>query len=82
MRFQSPKTVPTHHSTGFVIEVPVISWQLKPASQQASHSHGDDTSEVSNDGRIAARITMLENKQDEMDKWLRDLDQRLKQLGG
>jgi hypothetical protein len=61
--------------------MPVISQQLKPAHQQASHSHGNNTLEASNDGRIATRITALENKQDKMDKWLRDLDQRLKQLG-
>jgi len=47
--------------------VPVILQQLKPARQQASHSHGNDISEVSNDGRIAARISTLENKQDKMD---------------
>jgi hypothetical protein len=72
-------TALTQHLTGVTLEVPGTSNPLDPAPLQVTHFRSDASSDgASNTARIAA----LENRQDEVEKWMRDFDCRLKQLGG
>jgi hypothetical protein len=69
------------HSTGVAFEEPTASPQLlKPALRQLSRSHS--TSPASDDGSNAVRISALENRQNEIEKWAHNFDLRLKKLGG
>jgi hypothetical protein len=65
--------------TGVTLEVPGTSNPLDPAPLQVTRSRSD----ASLDGAsITTRIAALENRQDEVEKWMRNFDRRLKQLGG
>jgi hypothetical protein len=91
--FKPPAAALTHHpkkKTGFTAEAPATSQLaeapatsrlLKPGHRQASRSRSDP-SPVSDDGSNGARIAALETRQDEVEKKLRELDLRVKQLGG
>jgi len=56
-----PVTAHTHHSSGFVVEVPTRSQLLMPDAvhPQASRSHSE-ASQASDDGSLAARVKLLE----------------------
>jgi len=60
----------------FVVEVPTQSQLLKPdaAHLQALRSHSD-ASPASDDGSLATKVERLE-------KWVREIDERVKQMGG
>ncbi|KAN0111964.1 hypothetical protein V8E52_007982 [Russula decolorans] len=75
-----PKTRhPAKPSAGVTLEVPGTSNPLDPAPLQVTRSRSD----ASLDGAsITTRIAALENRQDEVEKWMRNFDRRLKQLGG
>jgi hypothetical protein len=75
-----PSAALTQHLTGVTLEVPGASKQLNPAHRQVTGSRSD-ASPASDDKSNTARIAALENRQDELEKWMRDFDDRLKTLG-
>ena len=74
-----PVTTPTHHSAGFVVEVPSASQFLRAAHRQPLHSHSN-ASPARNDGSLATRIAAVEKRQEKLEKWLHDIKNRLNQL--
>jgi len=73
-------TAPTQHLAAFAVEVPSVSWFLKPTHSQPSHSHSD-TSQMSKDGSNSARIAVLEKKVDKLQKMHNDHECRLRNIG-
>ena len=69
------------HLTGLTVDVPRISKRLVPENRQASHSRSN-ASPASDDRNYAARIAVLERRQEEHEKLIATLDRRLKSLGG
>jgi hypothetical protein len=63
-----------------MVEVPVASWLLNAAPYLVKHTCSD-TLPASNNGSNAARIAMLESRQDKLEKWACGADHKLKQLG-
>jgi len=74
-----PVTTPIHHLADFVVEVPSTSQFLRAAHQQSSHSCSD-ASLASDDGSLSTRIATAEKKQEQLETWMCDIDNRLKQL--
>jgi hypothetical protein len=66
--------------TGVTLEVPGTSKLLNPAPQQVTCSRSE-ASPPSDGASNTARIAALENKQDKIEKQMRNFDRRLKQLG-
>jgi len=62
-----------------MVEVPSTSQFLRAAHQQLSRSCGDALL-ASNDGSLSTRIAAAEKKQEQLEIWMRDIDNRLKQL--
>jgi len=67
--------------TGVTREVPGTSKLLIPAPRQVTRARSD-ASPASTDESNTAKIAALESRQDEVEKWMRDFDHRLKKLGG
>ncbi len=70
----------TQHLTGVTLEVPGTSKQLNPVHWQVTGSCSDALP-AGDDRSNTARIAMLENRQDELEKRMCDFDHRLKKLG-
>jgi hypothetical protein len=76
---KSPSAALTQHSTGPT--APITSQFLDPARSQASQSPGSASPNDASNLSQAARIDMLEAKQREMEKTLREFGERLEKLG-
>jgi len=74
-----PVATPAYHLADFVVEVPSAPQYLRAAHRQALCSCSD-TSLASDDGSFAAMIAMVEKKQEQLEKWMHDIDNRMKQL--
>ena len=70
---------PAHHLADFMVEVPSAPQYLRAAHQQALRSCSDALL-ASNDGSFAARIATVEKKQEQLEKWMCDINNRMKQL--
>lgn len=77
---KSPLAALAQHSTGPT--APIASQFLDHARSQASHSPGSISPNDGTNLSQAARIDMLEARQREMEKKLRDFGERLAKLGG
>lgn len=78
--FEPLAAAPTQRSTA-IVKAPAASNRPKRAHRQAGRPHRQP-SPASSDGGNAARIAVLESRQDEVEKRLNDLDFRLRKLGG
>ena len=74
-----PVTTPIHRSADFMVEVPSTSQFLRAAHWQSLRSCSD-ASLASDDGSLSTRIAAAEKKQEQLETWMRDIDNRLKQL--
>ena len=76
---RSPVTALIQHLAGFAVEVSAASQFLQASRRQALRSLSD-TSPASKDGSLAARIAAMERRQDTLEKRVRDINDRPKQL--
>ena len=74
-----PVTTPIHCSADFVVEVPSTSQFLRAAHRQLLCSCSNALL-ASNDGSLSTRIAAAEKKQEQLETWICDIDNRLKQL--
>jgi len=74
-----PVTTPIHRSADFVVEVPSTSQFLRAVHRQSLCSRSN-ASLASDDGSLSTRIATVEKKQEQLETWMRDIDNRLKQL--
>jgi len=74
-----PVTTPIHHSADFMVEVPSTSQFLRAAHRQSLCSCSD-ASLASDDGSLSTRIAAAEKKQEQLETWMHNIDNRLKQL--
>jgi hypothetical protein len=75
-----PTAAPTHHPTGLVVEASGASRLLNTAHLQAESSHRD-ASPASDDASSGARISQLEVRLGEVEKWAEGVEGRLRLLG-
>jgi len=74
-----PVTTPIHCLADFMVEVPSTLQFLRVVHWQSLHSHSD-ASLASDDGSLSTRIAATEKKQEQLETWMHDIDNRLKQL--